>query len=113
MRMAQKAKTTTRRGTDEDTGDAAASAETAERKAAIDEEVACCLAEIDKMLDEAETERERALREFRELKAEGWDWAALNVWKATYAHLGLKVGASCCGGPYVYNDNDVNPGRLA
>ena len=66
----------------------------------LTEEVACCLAEIDKMLSETETERERAIREFAEFGRDTTN-RELRVWQAKYAHLGLRFGRDCCGNPYV------------
>ncbi len=78
------------------------------------EDAACCLAEIDKVLDEEaaheETERERHEREsavamalYEEIRARGYhsDFNGsyeleLRLWKAEYAHLGL---VDCCGRP--------------
>jgi len=68
------------------------------RDGQLDEDVACCLAEIDKILD-GESERDRAVREFRELRGTS-DWDDLaraeRVWQAQYAHLGLRITSGCC-----------------
>lgn len=61
----------------------------------LDEDVACCLAEIDKLLDE-ESERDRAVREFRELENADDYHQAERVWRAQYAHLGLRIASGCC-----------------
>ena len=77
-----------------------------QRNEELDADVACCLAEIDAVLEEAESERDRALREFSELKArDGAEdvEAELRVWQAKYAHLQLKVSRSCCG-LYAYDE---------
>lgn len=69
------------------------------RDGQLDEDVACCLAEIDKILDEEESERDRAVREFRELRGiSDWDdfTRAERVWQAQYAHLGLRIASGCC-----------------
>lgn len=78
-----------------------------QRNDELDADVACCLAEIDSALEQAESERDRALREFRELRArdEGDEYVGeeLCVWEARYAHLQLTIGYSCCLGLYVYD----------
>jgi hypothetical protein len=61
----------------------------------LDEDVACCLAEIDKVLEE-ESERDRAVREFRELVNADDYHQAERVWQAQYAHLGLRIASGCC-----------------
>jgi hypothetical protein len=81
---------------------------TAKDQAELDEDVSCCLAEIDEVLAEVETERERAEREFTEIQAE-WEYldkrGALAVWQARYAHLGLSVDYNCCTGePYIESE---------
>jgi hypothetical protein len=114
-----------RRRTDEQTPEQAPADQ---RNAELDEDVECCLAEIDAALEAAETERDRAVREFRELRerweqadADRWDGedvadaaAALDavdeelrVWAAAYAHLQLQVRYSCCGTPFAY-DTDTD-----
>jgi hypothetical protein len=62
----------------------------------LDEDVACCLADIDELLAETESERDRAVREFEDLRAQR-NLKGLRVWQAQYAHLGLSFGTSCCG----------------
>ena len=69
------------------------------RNEELDEDVACCLAEIDDLLTEEESERDRAIREF-----DGLDEKGMRVWNAKYAHLGLRVGESCCV-LYLYDNN--------
>lgn len=74
--------------------------------AALEEEVACCLAEIDQVLQEADAERKAAEEAFRVLYRK-WTGTfisreAMNdkfrIWSAQYAHLGLQV-VWCCGSP--------------
>ncbi len=65
-----------------------------QRNAELDGEVACCLAEIDELLAETESERDRAVREFGQLDDE--DLRGVRVWNARYAHLGLSIGRACC-----------------
>ena len=66
-------------------------------------EIDCCLAEVDELLkEEEETERERAIREFRELAGSN-DVKALRVWQATYAHLNLHWSRNCCGNAQLYD----------
>lgn len=83
-----------------------------QRNEQLDEDVACCLADIDEVLAEAETEteRDRALREFSEIRrsdgSEEDEERKLAVWQATYAHLGLRVGRSCCGEPFVFDEHE-------
>lgn len=78
------------------------------------DDAACCLAEIDKVLDaeaaHEETERERYQRErdaamalYDEIRARGYhsdfdgNFALeLRLWQAQYAHMGL---VDCCGRP--------------
>lgn len=69
------------------------------RNTELDDVVACCLAEIDKLLEAEQAERDQAKREF---EAFGYNTprGALNVWQAKYAHLGLSYGI-CCGTPYL------------
>lgn len=71
----------------------------------LDQDVACCLAEIDKALDREQAERDQAKREFR-----AFDWyttdGELNRWVAKYAHLGLKYGRSCCFSLYLVDSKD-------
>ena len=71
----------------------------------LDEDVACCLAEIDEVLDREADEREQARREF---DAFGKDTTnrELNLWQAKWAHLGLKYGRSCCGTPFMYEEKN-------
>src|ERR1700680_2984420 len=70
----------------------------------LDEDVDCCLAGIDDLLEEQEKQQETACREFRLIKRR-WDTAdnqdpawnelfretedELRIWQAKYAHLGL------------------------
>lgn len=72
----------------------------AQDAATLDEDVACCLADIDAVLGEVETEKDRAIREFKvlkELEDAGEDYeTGLRVWKAQYAHLNLEVYDHCC-----------------
>lgn len=65
------------------------------RDGQLEEDVACCLAEIDKVLEE-ESERDRAIREFRELVNADDYYRAERVWQAQYAHLGLRIAQGCC-----------------
>jgi Pup-like protein len=70
----------------------------------LDENVACCLADIDAVLEGQESEEDRAIREFSELHAQVQGATtveaalaarrALDEWHVRYAHLGLTV---CCG----------------
>lgn len=62
----------------------------------LDEDVACCLAEIDEVLKEEESERDKAIREFRELANANDYHKAERVWQAQYAHLGLRIAQGCC-----------------
>lgn len=88
----------------------------------LDDDVSCCLAEIDEVLAEEESEHETAKREFDALSkrwGNRWDLyessmtedrlQAFNknadelkdefrLWQAQYAHLGLTV-RWCCGEP--------------
>lgn len=67
-----------------------------QRNEQLDEDVACCLAEIDELLAKEESERDRAIREFRALKnADDWS-KAKRIWQAQYAHLGLRIYSGCC-----------------
>lgn len=75
------------------------------RNEELAEDVACCLAEIDEVLDRERDERERARREFGAFDRDTGD-RELNHWQAKYAHLGLRYGRSCCGTPYL-----VDPGE--
>lgn len=76
----------------------------------LDEDVACCLAEIDEVLAEAKSEKDIAREEFDAITEQyvNTDISPatrddkLRVWSAKYAHLGLAVGQSCCGEPYMY-----------
>jgi Pup-like protein len=79
----------------------------------LDEDVACCLAEIDEVLASTQSERDTAKTEFQEI-ADRYNEleagyksteAALIVWQAKYAHLGLGYDWYCCGGPYVTGDD--------
>jgi hypothetical protein len=64
----------------------------------LDEEVACCLAEIDEALAAAETDAQKAKREWEAL-----DWKdpevrqAVSIWAEKWKHTGC-VGW-CCGTP--------------
>ena len=73
------------------------------RDAALDEEVACCLDEIDEVLSQEAAEREQAEREF-EAFGRHTPERELRRWQAKYAHLGLKYGRSCCGTPFFYDE---------
>lgn len=76
------------------------------KSAGIDEETACCLADIDQVLEEAqqESEEEKALREWNEgVHTEKF----IRVWNATYAHLGFKAHYSCCQIVVMKGDNVV------
>ena len=69
------------------------------RNEELDEDTACCLAEIDKVLAETqESERDAAIREFRALNDDGEVGRARRerLWRAQYAHLGLRIVDSCC-----------------
>lgn len=72
----------------------------------LDDDVACCLADIDETLAGHETEEQRALREYHELRESGVEEHddKLRVWQAQYAHLGFRREASCCGSYYVDKD---------
>lgn len=67
-----------------------------QRNEKLDKEVACCLAEIDQLLEEAESERDAAIREFRELPGADNYGQAERLWRAKYAHLGLRIASGCC-----------------
>jgi hypothetical protein len=75
------------------------------RNGQLDADVACCLDEIDALLDTEQAERDQAKREF-----ERFDYLTpeltLNRWQAKWAHLGLRYGRSCCGTPYVVDDKE-------
>lgn len=76
----------------------------------LDEDVSCCLAEIDAVLEEAKSEKDLAREEFDAITEQyvSTDMSPatrddkFRVWSAKYAHLGLAVGQNCCGEPYVY-----------
>jgi hypothetical protein len=69
-----------------------------QRNERLDEDTACCLAEV-------ESEKDKATREFDEIKAKferveisyAQTSDELRVWQAEYAHLGLRFGEDCCG----------------
>ena len=80
------------------------------------EEVACCLAEIDKVLEETgKTEKERALEEYiafwnapHSTQEEAGELRRkIRIWRAQYAHLGLRTVESCCGIHVVDENGDV------
>jgi hypothetical protein len=75
-----------------------------QRNEQLDEDVACCLAEIDELLDTEAAEREQARREFHRFNR-GTSDRVLDIWQARYAHLGLKYGRSCCGTPFIYGEH--------
>jgi uridylate kinase len=81
------------------------------RNGELDEDVACCLAEIDEVLDAERTERDQAAKEFDQLSNESLSERALkkklNLWQAKYAHLGLSYGW-CCGVPRLMDTGKKN-----
>jgi hypothetical protein len=78
------------------------------RNGQLDEDVACCLAEIDEVLDAERAERDQAEREFNQLSNEPLSERALkkklNLWQAKYAHLNLSYGW-CCGVPRLVDNS--------
>jgi hypothetical protein len=66
------------------------------RNGQLDEDVACCLAEIDEVLDAERAERDQAEKEFAKLLRDNASESRLNLWQAKYAHLGLSY-SWCCG----------------
>lgn len=79
-----------------------------QRDARLDEEVSCCLADLDEALAESElTQAQRELEQAREEFAHlaglfNGDQRPLIAWEARYVHLGLRFGISCCGTPYIF-----------
>lgn len=69
------------------------------RNAELDQDVACCLDDIDKVLDREQEERDQARREFDKFDHRTTE-KTLKRWQAKYAHLGLRY-AWCCGEPYL------------
>lgn len=69
----------------------------------------CCLADIDEVL--GDNELDKARRDAQEVidaynRAELTDDEARNrisVFNATYAHLPMRMGQSCCGEPYLFD----------
>lgn len=86
--------------------------QTNQRDEKLADDVECCLAEIDELLEEAESERDKAIAEFREIRqkyisGEGsgeYIDSLMNLWQAKYAHLQLSLGVSCCS-MYLYDDD--------
>jgi hypothetical protein len=74
----------------------------------LDEDVACCLAEIDEVLDAEKQERDQAEREFDEFDRDTSE-KALRTWQAKYAHLGLSYGY-CCGMRYLIDNSEDSKG---
>ena len=75
------------------------------RNGELSEDVACCLAEIDELLNTEQAEREQAVREFEALGKFSTN-REMNIWQAKYAHLGLRYGRSCCGEPFLIDDRE-------
>lgn len=99
--MAQQRVQRQARTREDDTAEDAATVGAPAKNGELEEDVACCLADIDCCLAEVEaekqeTERDQALREFRELKETGAGEYHFSAWQARYAHLGLSLDYSCC-----------------
>ena len=76
------------------------------RNQELDDVVACCLAEIDELLEAEQAERDQAQREFDAFNSYT-PKRVLNLWQAKYAHLGLRYGI-CCGRPYLIKGKGVD-----
>lgn len=60
----------------------------------LDHDVACCLADIDKVLGEG-TERDKALAEWHDLDT--WDEDAVETFNVRWSFLNLQAEKECCG----------------
>lgn len=71
-----------------------------QRNKKLGNDVECCLAEIDEILDDEMAERENALIEAQRIRDRYNDdedvAAEMRLWQAKYAHLQLHIGISCC-----------------
>jgi hypothetical protein len=74
------------------------------RNGQLDEDVACCLDEIDAVLGADQAERDQAEREFNQFDHRTSE-RTLNRWQAKYAHLGLTYGW-CCGMLHLIDSKD-------
>lgn len=74
------------------------------RNRELDDDVACCLEEIDEVLDAEKREREQAEQEFYAFDITVTE-KQLNLWQARYAHLGLSYGW-CCGMPRLFKNGN-------
>lgn len=89
---------------------------TAERDETLAEDAACCIAQIEAVLDDEQAKAEREFAGLAEkfgglYDRDPEDWGTfdadkeackdeIRVWQAQYAHLGLEVGW-CCGVPHL------------